>query len=603
MKPPSTLLLFLTITLGSGLPTSNANVTGHPADSFVPNEILVKYKPSLSRGFRLQAARAIATDLKELGPQGILQLRLPEGNDIQTVIDHLKNNPNVEFAQPNYIYHATAVPNDPNYSQLWGLKNTGQTVSASSGPNSPRNSNNPGISGKDMKLESAWDINTNCANVVIAVLDSGVNYNHSDLASNMWNGGAGFPNHGYDHVDNDNDPMDLNGHGTHVAGTIGARGNNGVGITGVCWNASIMAVRVLNSLGSGTSASVISGINFAVSNGAKIINMSLGGPSYDPAQYSALQNAKNAEVLVVAAAGNDGENMDSSGGFSYPCAYNLDNILCVGALDQAYQIASFSNRGVTSVDVAAPGVNILSAWPGTVSTYTDSLTSGWTMNPSASSGFGHKVINIGNGNQNSMVAPPNWGQGQQYSNNLDARAYKSIDLSGFDSATLTTDLLFDVERDKDHVRLYCSSSSGDPIPSGSVLYTGSGNAYGTLRRDLTPYLGSSTTLGFRLTSDGAGTGTGMAITKFSVERLTLNNTTYNVIAGTSMATPNAAGVAGLLMSFNPQFTYLNTINAIKAGGTPLPVLSGITVTGKAVNADGAIKHITTPTLSSLTIQP
>jgi thermitase len=601
MKLPSTLLLFLTITLGSGLPTSNANVTGHPADSFVPNEILVKYKPSLSRKVRLQAARAITTDLKELGPQGILQLRLPEGNDIQTVIDHLKNNPNVEFAQPNYIYHATAVPNDPNYSQLWGLKNTGQTVSASSGPNSPRNSNNPGISGKDMKLESAWDINTNCANVVIAVLDSGVNYNHSDLASNMWNGGAGFPNHGYDHVDNDNDPMDLNGHGTHVAGTIGARGNNGVGITGVCWNASIMAVRVLNALGSGTTANVISGINFAVANQAKIINLSLGGSNNDAAYYSALNNARLAGVLVVAAAGNDGINMDSTNNLTYPCAFNLDNILCVGALDQAYQIAAFSNLGVNSVDVAAPGVNILSTWPGSVSTYIDPLTSGWTMNPSTSSGFGYKPLTIGSTIYNSLVVPANYGN-VAYSNNLDARAYKTFNLSGYHAAKLTTDLIHDVETYYDFVSLYCKSSSGDPIPSGSVLYTGSGNAYGTLEEDLTPYLSPTTTLGFRLTSDGTVTRAGMVITWFSIDRLTLNTSTYNVIEGTSMATPNTAGVAGLLMSFNPQFTYLDTINAIKEGGTSLPALSGVTVTGKSVSAQGALTYIAPPSNLTLTIQ-
>ncbi len=114
--------------------------------------------------------------------------------------------------------------------------------------------------------------------MIVAVIDTGVNYNHEDLADNMWDGSAsGYNYHGYDFVNSDYDPMDFNGHGTHVAGIIGAVGNNGKGVTGVCWNVKIMAVRVLNAVGEGTTANIVSGINFAVSRGAKVINMSLGG--------------------------------------------------------------------------------------------------------------------------------------------------------------------------------------------------------------------------------------------------------------------------------------------------------------------------------------
>ena len=120
-----------------------------------------------------------------------------------------------------------------------------------------------------MDIEAAWDYITDCSSMTVAVVDSGVNYNHTDLASNMWNGGASFPNHGFNFVNNNNDPMDRNGHGTHVAGIIGAIGNNSLGTTGACWKASIMAVRVLDAAGSGTTATVISGVNFAVANGAR----------------------------------------------------------------------------------------------------------------------------------------------------------------------------------------------------------------------------------------------------------------------------------------------------------------------------------------------
>ncbi len=189
-------------------------------------------------------------------------------------------------------------------------------------------------------MEAAWDRITDCRSVVIAVIDSGVNYTHQDLAANMWDGSAaGFPNHGYDFGDNDNDPMpapdDGSGHGTHVAGTIGAVGNNSLGTTGVCWQAKIMAIRARSSIGGYTSVSLMQSIDFAVSNGAKVINMSLGGPNPDPAVEGAIANARNNKVIVVIAAGNGdsngiGVNNDTTP--AWPCNSSQDNVLCAAAL-------------------------------------------------------------------------------------------------------------------------------------------------------------------------------------------------------------------------------------------------------------------------------
>src|SRR5712692_10206923 len=341
----------------SAAPFVLPNLTGAAASQFVPGEVLVKFKPSAVAQERTASVTAQGhTLLANLNQPGWMHVKLGAGQTMETALAAYRNDPNVEYVQPNYIYHAAAMTNDTQYSQLWAFKNTGQTV-GSFPPTS-------GTVGDDMNIEPAWDHITDCSSVVVAVVDSGVNYNQEDLAANMWNGGPRFPNHGNDFVDNDNDPMDLNGHGTHVAGIIGAAGNNAKGTTGVCWNASIMAVRVLNAMGSGTTANIIQGINFAVTHGAKVINMSLGGGgAFDQIFSDAITTAQNSDVIVVVTAGNSTSNNDVTA--HYPCNFTQLNLVCVAALDPNYALASFSNYGATSVDVGAPGTNILSTWAGT----------------------------------------------------------------------------------------------------------------------------------------------------------------------------------------------------------------------------------------------
>jgi subtilisin family serine protease len=167
---------------------------------------------------------------------------------------------------------------------------------------------------------------------------------------------------GWDFVDDDNDPMDSDDHGTHVAGTIAAEGNNSAGITGVVWTAQIMPLRFLDAFGSGTVADAIEAIDYAIDNGAKIINASYGSYTSSPLERDAIATARDAGILFVAAAGNDNWNNDSATKH-YPSSYDLANIIAVAATDQSDARASFSNYGVTSVDVAAPGKFILSARP------------------------------------------------------------------------------------------------------------------------------------------------------------------------------------------------------------------------------------------------
>jgi len=288
---------------------------------------------------------------------GLALARLESGQTLDQAIQTLVRNPAVKYVEPNYIVSTQAIPNDPRFSSLWGLHNTGQTG---------------GVSGADMDVPQAWDLQTG-NNVVIAVIDTGVDYNHPDLVGNIWTNTDEIPNNGRDddgngYIDdvrgwdfsgNDNNPMDDNNHGTHVSGTIAARGNNGTGITGVNWSAQIMPLKFMNASGQGTTASAIEAIQYAVANGARISNNSWGGPGFSRALYDAIALANAAGHVFVAAAGNSSRNNDVSP--DYPASFDLPNIIAVAATDENDRLAGFSNFGARSVDVAAPGVNILSS--------------------------------------------------------------------------------------------------------------------------------------------------------------------------------------------------------------------------------------------------
>jgi thermitase len=570
-------------------------------NKFVVDEILVKFKSNVAT----QVQQYTATNLgghsfTSIGKNlRVAKIKLQQGGDVMTAVQAYQADPNVEHAQPNYIYYASAIPNDTRYSQLWGMKNTGQTIS-----NPDYATSNPGLAGNDIDAELAWDQITNCRSVVVAVVDSGINYTHQDLTGNLWDGGLTYPNHGWDIVDNDNDPMPTGGgedHGTHVAGTIGAYGNNSSGVAGVCWRASIMSVRVFGATGSGTTAGIIQGIAFASDNGAKVINMSLGGEvPFDTLFSNAITYASDRDVVIVVAAGNggtDGVSDDNDGlgddgddgTFTYPCNFTQANLICVAALDQSYNLASFSNFGAASVDVGAPGTNTLSSWAGQI--ITDDFTSGWTLNGGWASGVCGSFYTLSN--------PANWCSFGTYADNADDRAYKSIDLSGATAAELNYYAQIDTEKNLDFFSTAMKSSGGDPFAGGgSILQSGSGTTFDLLlgfNHDISSCNTSTCSLGFRLTSNGSVVDWGVAIVGFTIETLQTNSTSYNVINGTSMASPHVAGIATMVRAFNPNYSYTQTVEAIKNGGEAVAGLSGKTTTGRAANAMGAIAYITEPT--------
>src|SRR4030066_2571136 len=387
--------------------TSSAKITAQSIisqmekGSYRDGELLVKFKSGVLTTSSLklhQTIRASVAKSFRIVPNLDL-VKLPKGLSVKDAVMQYMSDPNVEYAEPNYIIRASSVPNDTYFGNQWALHNTGTYAN--------------GTADADIDAPEAWDISTGSSNIVIAVLDTGVDYNHNDLVGNIWintgevigdangddcpgicgvdddgdckidedsldlqPGEAGYTNdlkddddengyiddcRGWDFVNGDNDPMDDNSHGTHVAGIIGAVGDNGTGVAGVMWNVKLMALKFLDSEGYGTVSEEVEGIDYAVENGAKIMNASFGGYEYSQSEYDAIEASNTAGILFIAAAGNEEYNNDLTP--MYPASYDLLNIISVAATDQNDQRASFSNYGLTSVDVAAPGVYILSTIP------------------------------------------------------------------------------------------------------------------------------------------------------------------------------------------------------------------------------------------------
>ncbi len=298
---------------------------------------------------------------RRMEPQSLFLLQFPL-NDVDAVEAALarlnETGEVVEYAEPDYIVTPAAIeePNDPSFDFQWGLHNTSQFG---------------GVEGADIDALRGWEVTADASDVVVAVLDTGVNYNHEDLKRNMWrnpreqedgldNSGNGYEDdiHGVN-VMTGGSPMDFNGHGTHVAGTIGAAGNNHVGVTGVAWDVQLMAVKFLDPFG--TLSGAILSVDYARENGAEVINASYGGFYYSRAEKEAIRRARDAGIVFVAAAGNDQKNIDTFDHF-FPAGYDLDNIVRVGASDPNNRLASFSNYGPEKVDVIAPGASIFSTY-------------------------------------------------------------------------------------------------------------------------------------------------------------------------------------------------------------------------------------------------
>ncbi len=356
--------------------------------AFHPHRLLVKPNPDVAGAKGKIAALHSAHGgkiLKSFKNIGDLQvIEFPPGVEIERMEDIYSHDPSVQYAELDYEVHVSATPNDPQYlnGALWGWNNTGQSG---------------GIANADIDAPEGWSLRTQATNVIVAVIDTGVRYTHQDLEANMWTNPLEIPSNGIDDDGNGiiddirgfnaitmtGDPMDDHGHGTHVAGTIGAVGNNGIGVVGVAWNAKIMACKFLNSFGSGWDSDAVSCVNYATEHGATVMNNSWGGGGYVQALSDAIEVARQHNVIFVAAAGNNSSDNDIS--TFYPSSYNRDNIVVVAATTRTDDLAYFSNFGQGSVDVAAPGLSIISTWNTSDSDY--NTISGTSMATPAVSGL------------------------------------------------------------------------------------------------------------------------------------------------------------------------------------------------------------------------
>ncbi|HEX8290544.1 MAG TPA: S8 family serine peptidase [Pyrinomonadaceae bacterium] len=352
-------------------------------------EVLVRFKPGVSEERMEEIAASLNDQVEDEieSVQGLAAINDLDDAEAETVAAEYAALPEVEYAEPNYRINLGPIdadhigysrtfggspsrpapaggPNDPLLAEQWGLVNTGQ-----------RN----GRAEADISAFAAWEKTQGSRKVVVAVLDSGVDYTHPDLAGNMWHRpndlemyfdedlGVVDDSEGFSAVEYERDPMDENGHGTHCAGIVGAEGDNNLGITGVNWRVEIMPLKFMGRGGFGSTKDAIAAINYVISRKAdgvnvRVISASWGSQSRSRALEDVIRKAGEADILFVAAAGNDGADADRRP--HYPSGYKLPNVLSVAALDRRDELASFSNYGAKGVHVAAPGKEILSTWLG-----------------------------------------------------------------------------------------------------------------------------------------------------------------------------------------------------------------------------------------------
>jgi thermitase len=550
--------------------------------AYVPGELVVRFKPEATAADRkavLQAEDARAQTSLLL--QGAVLVRLPAGESVSAEAEALERDASVISAEPNYIYRVSATPNDPRFADLWGLQQA---------------------SDADVDAPEAWDRATGSRSVIVAVLDSGVEYAHPDLAGNMWvnddpvdgadNDGNGFidDTHGWDFVGSDHAPLDENGHGTHVAGTIGAEGNNGIGVVGLNWQVSLMVVRSASSDGELTSTAIANGIHYACANGADVVNGSFGGPSYDSAIAAEVTSAACRNTLFVFAAGNSAQDLDLFS--AYPCKLHLPpasapNVLCVAATDRNDQFATFSNHGTTAVQLAAPGVDVLSTWPAqepvvpTEGFEGDPIPARWPA-----TGTWAKTTESEHAGDQSASDSPN----ALYQNDSDTTLTRvgPIDLSGRSGCDVDYWLALDTEEDADVLWL---EGSVDGLDWTRIAgWTGTtGGEFVQLEHRLTPFEGeASFRFRFRLITDEDTQDDGVHVDDVTFQCLKPGAEDYAVLSGTSMATPHVAGAAALLLAQDPSRSVCQLKQLLLGSVDRLPSLADRTISGGRLDVAKAL---------------
>lgn len=617
--------------VGAG-PASPAPAAG----GAVPGAVIVVWEPGATRAERVTArGEADAGLVRTLGDPRFQLLRTGAGQSVADALAALRADPRVKTAVRDAYDVPHATTNDPLFGQLWGLQNVGANVGILGGA----------VPGADVNALAAWDRTRGTPSTVVADLDSGYRFDAPDLGPVAWTNPADPANgadddgngivddtHGADFVGRsanapavDGDPTDddLNdgGHGVHTAGTIGAAGDNGVGVSGVAQDVRIMPLRVCSWFtdtdfddrrdDSGTvcpPSAQIQAINYAGGHGARVANMSLGGTTFNPAVRDAL--AANPGVLFVISAGNDGTNNDPGGVPHYPCVYDpstsgiagaIDNVICVAATNQADGLAGFSDYGAQTVDVGAPGTEILSTYP-------------VDAPPAFSDDFERNDFNA--------KWPTRSGGGFERTSEAPLGSFGMTDSQGRAPArnALVTSTSQPIAIPAGHGACFFRQSRTVAVSGGGYyryeLFSGADQAFdsgelpsssGTFVTVPIPDLaGTSVTVTVTYSAGPAPQPTdGVWLDDLSVFcRAPLTTPPgYDFLDGTSMAAPHVTGAAGLLFSLNPAATVAQVRAALMATVDPLPSLQGRTTTGGRIDAAAALDEIRPPGETSIARRP
>jgi thermitase len=572
----------------------------HEMPRYARRELLVRFRPRVRA-----AARAAtrdehgATRVGALPVPGLQLVRLPHGVSVRDAAESFERDSSVMYAEPNLYYRLSALPNDARFGELWGLNNTGQSLFGAGG-----------TSDADIDAPEAWNVAKGSNAVTVAIADSGIAYDHPDLQSNIWNNpgetGAGREKNGrdddqnglvddwrgWDFVSNDNDPRDYNSHGTHVAGTIGARGNNAAGVTGVNWRVKLMPVRIADGNGVVTGAAMISGFDYAASKGARVVNASFGSPDTSQALLDTVR--RHPKTLFVAAAGNggdDGVSDDNDREPQYPCSFSAPNVICVAASDRNDQLASFSNYGSGSVDLAAPGADVSStlpaySGPAFSETFEGDIASTWQAegNPNTWARTGA----IANTGSYSLSDSP----GATYVNGTDnlSRTKVPFSLAGQSGCRLDYAVRLATEPEADRVKVEVSRDTVT-WTTVSELSGSTGGTFAELSDDLSEFDGEpSLYLRFHLTANSDAVSDGAQIDDVDVHCLSSTYTggEFAFQDGTSMAAPHVSGAAALILGKYPSLGVSGARSALLRGVDRKPAFAGKTVSGGRLNLRKAL---------------
>jgi subtilisin family serine protease len=573
--------------------------------AYVPGELLVRFAPGVDAGERAALRREHELRAVHALPVPGLQLvRLAADASAGAAIERLEREPGVLYAERNALYAPLATPDDPFLSSEWGLHNAGQTVQG-----------DPGTADADIDAPEAWNRTTGSPAVTVAIVDSGVAYDHPDLAPNIWanpgeTGGGketngldddanGFVDdvRGWDFLGDDNEPLDANGHGTSVAGVVGARGDNAREIAGVNWDVALMPVRIGGGYQTDITADrITAAFAYAVDNGADVVNASFGSAGFSQATLDVVEAAP--DVLFVAGAGNDATDNDVTP--FYPCNLAASNVVCVAATDNDDALATYSNFGAAGVDLAAPGTTVVSTGvaldpPLFTETFEADIAATWTTGGDNNT-WGRTSTAAATGSFSLADSP-----GGNYVDDTSsiARNTNPFSLAGQNGCSVLTQLRMDVRTEiqpappvgvppKDDFVVIAS-----PTPTGAGAgqvgrRNGSIPAFGRMGFDLTPidddpdaYL----ILALVSNTDGK-VGDGVYVDDIQVRCLASSypDPTLVVANGTSLATPFVSGVAALLLAAEPSLSTAQIRQRLLSSVDPKPALAGKVVSGGRLNA-------------------